>query len=268
VAEITKTASALLIVSGMVLVSLNLLGFVLGVSVIDENIGQSYDAIPGYSYQIQDISMLHNMLEKPIPHFDLENVNNTIFESIIHSDNRRIQIYENWLLWFGGKIYAPLGRTQTPHRIVAGEGGLCSEVSAVMNSVAKINGYRARLIGLNGHVVSEVLTDDGWRVADPDYGVTYPVSIEILESEEGSGLIKKRLQNRGYKDETIKWYIKLFQSSEDNTLTEVGAALSPRLYAIEKASEILKWVIPMVTIIFGIIISKKTHKREALKKLP
>lgn len=252
-----KIASILLIVSGIVLVFLNLFGFVLGVTVIDKNYVQSHDAIPGYSYQVQDISKLRKMLEKPMSHFDLEEVNNTIFESIIHSDRRRIQLYENWLLWFGGKIYAPLGQTQLPHRIVSGEGGLCSEVSAVMNSIAETNGYQARFIGLNGHVVSEVLTDNGWRVADPDYGVTYPVSIEILESEEGSDLMRKRLHSRGYKDETIKGYIKLFQSLEDNTLTEVGAAMSPRLYAIETASEILKWVIPIIAIILGIIIGKK-----------
>ena len=65
-----KKVSMLLILSGIVLVCLNLFGFGVGVRVIDKNYVKSHDAIPGYSYQISEISKLRNMLEKPMPHYD------------------------------------------------------------------------------------------------------------------------------------------------------------------------------------------------------
>jgi len=119
---INKKAMVLLIV-GMSTLSFNLLGFFLGTSVVDGNHEYLSDAIPGYDYPIQDTSRLQNMLEKPMVDFELQDVNNAIFQSIIHSDKRQIQIYENWLLWLGGKIYQPLGRIQSPNRVVSGRGG-------------------------------------------------------------------------------------------------------------------------------------------------
>ena len=120
---INKKAMVLLIV-GMSTLSFNLLGFFLGTSVVDGNHEYLSDAIPGYDYPIQDTSRLQNMLEKPMVDFELQDVNNAIFQSIIHSDKRQIQIYENWLLWLGGKIYQPLGRIQSPNRVVSGRGAV------------------------------------------------------------------------------------------------------------------------------------------------
>jgi len=252
-----KTASNLMIVTGLALMLVNTLGLVLGVSVVDENHEYMNDLIPGYSYPVQDTSRLKGMLKGPVSSFDIEGVNNLIFESIAHSDNRKVQIFENWLLWLGGKFYEPLSRTQNPRRIVSGEGGICSEVSTVFNSIARLNGFETRFVGLNGHVVSEIRTDNGWRVVDPDYGVTYPVGLEVLEKKEGDPLMRQLLKNRGYREETIDGYIQLFQSSEDNKVTEVDVALSPRLYAIESATEWLKWIIPMIIIFLGFITSSE-----------
>ena len=253
-----QIASKMMIMLGVGLMLLTTIGFVPRVSEIDENYEYTSGAIPGYSYPVQDTLRLQGLLEKPMTNFDLESVNNVIFESIIHSDKRKIHIYENWLLWLGGTIYEPLSRTQNPKRIVSGGRALCSEVSAVFNSIAKLNGFEARFVRLNGHVVSEIRTDNGWRVVDPDYGVSYPVGLEVLEKREGMPLIRQLLKYRGYKEHTIDFYILLFQSSEDNKVTEVDAALSPRLDAIEIASEWLKWVIPTILIFLGMFGSKKS----------
>lgn len=252
-----KIASNIMIVTGLALMLVNTLSLVLEVSVVGENYEHMNDLVPGYSYQVQDTSRLQVMLEEPVGSFDIEGVNNLIFESIVHSDKRKVQIFENWLLWLGGKFYEPLSRTQDPRRIVSGEGGLCSEVSAVFNSIARLNGFETRFIGLGGHVVSEIKTDNGWRVVDPDYGITYPVGHEDLEKKRGVLLMRQLLKNRGYKEEIIDGYIRIFQSSADNTVTEVDVALSPRLHVIELAAEWLKWIIPMIIIFLGVISSRK-----------
>jgi hypothetical protein len=161
------------------------------------------------------------------------------------------------LLWLAGKFYEPLSRTQNPERIVAGEGGLCSEVAAVMNSIAMRSGLNARFIGLNGHVVSEVQTVNGWRIADPDFGVTYPGSLKLLEGENGPVIIRNVLKTKGYRKDTIDSIIKLFQSSEDNVVMDINVALSPRLYKLELFAEWLKWIIPVFLLFIVFIFMKK-----------
>lgn len=222
-----------------------------------EKIMNKKKAIPGYDYPTQDSSKLRSLLDRPMDTFDLVAVNDIISASLVHSDKRTIQLYENWLLWLGGKFYEPLSRTQDAERIVAGRGGLCSEVSAVMNRIAERNGLEARFIGLNGHVVSEIKTENGWRVADPDYGVTYAVGLGYLEGEHGPQTMKSALRGMGYNDKTIESYIKIFQSSEDNVVSDVGIALSPRLYRAEMIAEWLKWIIPVLLILGGISYTRK-----------
>ncbi len=133
-ASYRQIASTLMIVTGLVLVLVNMLGFALAVSVVDEHHEFANDSVPGYGYSLQDTSRLQGMLREPMTDFDLETVNNTIFESLVHSDKRTIHIYENALLWLGGALYEPLSRTQNPRRIVSGGVGLCSDVSTVLKT--------------------------------------------------------------------------------------------------------------------------------------
>jgi hypothetical protein len=251
-----QIASKLMVVTGSALVLVNILGLAIGTSVVEKNYEYSNDLVPGHSYPVQDTLKLQEMLRESMTTFDLEDVNDTIFESIIHSDKMKIHLFDNWLLWLGGRFYEPLSRTQNPRRIISGGGGLCSEVSAVLNSIARLNGFETRYIVLNGHVVSEIRTEYGWRVADPDYGVTYPVGLETLEKNDGAPLMRQLLRNRGYDENTIDLYIQQFQSSEDNMVTDVDVALSPRLNTIELASEWLKWIIPTLIIILGAVARK------------
>lgn len=242
---------------GLALIAINILGFVMSPSVIEQDNDNEGKGIPGYDYATQDSAKLIALLNRPMDNFDLIAVNDIISASIVHSDKRTIQLYENWLLWMGGKFYEPLSRTQDADRIVAGRGGLCSEVSAVMNAIAERNGLEARFIGLNGHVVSEIKTESGWRVADPDYGVVYDVGLGYLERENGPQTMKNVLRGVGYNGKTIESYIRLFQSAEDNVLFEIGMALSPRLYRAEVIAEWLKWLIPVLLLLAGINYTRK-----------
>ncbi len=254
-----QIASKLMIAIGTSLILLNLLGYVLEPKVVEESSKSTAGAIEGYSYSTQDTDRLQKMLDEPVEKFDIDSVNNTIYRSIAHSNQRRIEVYENWLLWLAGKFYEPLSRTQFPQRVVAGGAALCSEVSAVFNRIASINKHDARFVGLNGHVVSEVRSGDGWRVVDPDYGVTYPVGLEVLETREGAPLMRDALAARGYSDEVIDRYIQKFQTTSDNTVSEVGVPLSPRLYLIERSAEYLKWIIPAIFVLLGIFVFPRRH---------
>lgn len=243
---------ALMILTGILLTVTNVIGLSLDASVIDYKQPHSSKDIPGYNYPMQSTSTLEKLLEQPMEKFDIITVNKEIFRSIAHSDKRKIQLYENWVLWLAGKFYEPLADTQMPERIVSGEGALCSEASAVFNSIAKLNGVKARFIGLDGHVVSEVQTDKGWRVVDPDYGVIYPVSFQDLKKKQGASIIRNELKKSNYDEEVINWHIQTYQSSQQAFISPVDIAISPRLYVVELASGWLKWIIPLMLLIYGL----------------
>ena len=191
------------------------------------------------------------MLNKPMNTFDMDQVNSTIFESLVHTDTRRIQPRENWLQWIAGVFHEPLSRTQNPHRIASGGGGICSEATAVLNHIANLNGLDTRFVALNGHVLSEVRTRDGWRLADPGYGFVYPVGLTALKADAMVPMMRQLLEDKGYNDALTARYVEFFQSAEDNRVTEINVALSPRLHTFEVSSEWLKWLIPGALILSG-----------------
>lgn len=263
----TRTFATLLFLIGLLLIVINLSLYGLNdIEVIKADAQTSSapsakEAVAGYHYATRDHSTLQLLLEKPSDHFNIEEINTLIFESIMHSDQRKVQFQENWLLWLMGQIYQPFSRTQDAERIVAGGGAICSEVSRVLKHVAEINGFQSRFIGLSGHTLLEIKTKEGWRIVDPDYGVIYPVDRQGLEHKNGAVLIQERLQKKGYSTKEIKKYIHQFQTVNDNTIFDIEQRFeSPRLYFVERTAEWLKWIIPIMFIIISLMIFRRNKK--------
>lgn len=89
--------------------------------------------------------------------------------------------------------------------------GLCDDSASVFSILAREAGFDARVWGLGGHVVAEVLIDGKWGMFDPDYGVFFTGangkvrSVESLEldvdafsmphgSSEGVELFNKNIE--------------------------------------------------------------------------
>jgi hypothetical protein len=51
--------------------------------------------------------------------------------------------------------------------------GFCGHVAGTYAKIARAAGYEARVWGLNGHVVPEILLDGEWQMFDPDVAVYY-----------------------------------------------------------------------------------------------
>jgi len=114
-----RVAAVFLLLIGLLLISINV--FFYKVNVVEANASPSVNAsVAGYSYPIRDQSALPVLLVTPIKNFNLEAVNTLLFESMIHSDTRRIGFRENWLLWLMGYIHEPFSHTQDPEKIIAG----------------------------------------------------------------------------------------------------------------------------------------------------
>lgn len=251
ISSYSRVAAVFLLIIGLLLVFINV--FLYKVNIVEPAVPENEkNKVAGYYSSIRDQSALPVLLVLPLKNFNLEVTNTLLFESLIHSDARRIGFRENWLLWLMGHVHEPFSHTQDPEKIIAGGGGLCSEVTTVLKRIVEVNGLQARFVHLMGHTLLEVKTKDGWRIADPDYGVTYPVGLKALEGKDGAGLISKRLYAKGYRKDEVERYIHAFQTAEDNLVSDTSRQVeSPRLYRIEQWAEWLKWLIPILLIGMG-----------------
>lgn len=188
--------------------------------------------------------------------FDLEQANRTIYLTTTHSDDRRISVTENWLQWSLGKLYPPLARTQNAERLMAGSIANCSERSQMLKTLAEGAGLRCRFVGLAGHVVLEVETGSGWQVADPDYGVIYPLGIQALQQPAAAPLIRRTLASGSHPPPTIDLYLEIVQSAEDNVIMPVGSPLSPRLAVVEHWCERLALPLPLGLLLTGLVLAR------------
>ncbi|CAA6809925.1 MAG: Transglutaminase domain-containing protein [uncultured Thiotrichaceae bacterium] len=248
-----------LIFLSILLLTINFLGIAFPPQEIPDR-SQKQSAISGYDYTLRSNTELLSLLESPVTEFNIDQINNLIYESIFHSDKRFIDIQENWLLWSLGQLYPPLARIQNPKRIIEGGGGLCSEVTAVFNEIAMKNNYETRFIDVNGHVVAEIKMPDGWKVVDPDYGISYDYDRQTLEGPQGASIISRQLASRNFSKDVINAYIAYFQSIEDNTTSPINQAISPRLYWVETTTEWLKWIIPITLFLFGYQLMQRSRK--------
>ena len=62
--------------------------------------------------------------------------------------------------------------------------------------------------GKDGHNISGVKLNGKWIVADFDFGLVYPASIDILYEPEGIELIKEKLQERNFPQVMIDGLVK------------------------------------------------------------
>ena len=210
----------------------------------------------GYHSRLRDLDELENAMNLPIDRFDIYNATNLVFESLVHSGDRKISIFENWLLWLLGQVYEPIIRTQSPERIVAGGVAICSEAAAVLNRVATINNAEARFVGLNGHVISEIKIDGAWILADADYGIVIPFSHDQLsgvDEKQMKQILTSLSKARGFNWDAnaVDTYASQLLSIEDNIVQQVGEQQSPRLWIIELFAQTLSWI---MTIAFGLMI--------------
>jgi len=178
-----------------------------------------------------------------------------VTDRFTHNEGARHTVFTNWLLFSLGKIVTPLGIIWSPDVFVSkGYSLICSQSSYLLMQLALKSGIRARHVGLNGHVVMEAWYDNDWHLFDPDAEVIPRDSTEsVLSVEELSrniDLLKKEYPR-------IKGdYVNIITSREDNSFVSypVGAYFewkSQVLFYFEKIAQILKYLIPLLIVVFG-----------------
>jgi hypothetical protein len=94
-----------------------------------------------------------------------------IGERLVHGQSSH-GFFSNWIMWGLGKLNVNAGMARNPDVVLRTQASaLCSEASFLMVEAARREGLEARHVGLNGHVVAEIKTDDAWQLYDPDMKV-------------------------------------------------------------------------------------------------
>ena len=86
---------------------------------------QSERDLPGYNFVLREVDELMQAFEKPAESFDLVSANQLVFESMVHADDRRFEICENWIMWLVGLVYQPASRIRRADRLAQGRSGSC-----------------------------------------------------------------------------------------------------------------------------------------------
>ena len=202
------------------------------------------DAIPGYDAPLRSPQAVLLALDEGPPDPGAAALVRLTYESMAHDDPVQIALTDNWLLWSLGQVHSDLLVTQNPRRLAAGARGICSDAAIVLIALAQRSGMQARMISLDGHVLCELKTAAGWKIADPDYGILFPFDLETLASPRGIERIREEVRDRGHPPETADLYVAVASSAEDNEVVEAGV-LNPRLAWVERVADELQWALPL-----------------------
>lgn len=132
-------------------------------------------------------------------------------------------------------------------------GGLCGTRSAVLTNILIAMGYKARSWCLEGHVVTEVYSNDKWKILDPDYGVYFINDVKQIASYQ------ELCDNPEWFKDAARYnmidssmatllnafmmnYADIFSSTEDNRIYNTNFVYKSEnkdIYAIPKGAELI-----------------------------
>lgn len=161
-------------------------------------------------------------------------------------------LYTNWLLFAAGQINPVFLHIYDMNLLISrGHSAQCDQSSYLLLRLALDNGIRARHDGLSGHVVMEAWYKSDWHMFDPD--------LEIIPFDNTGNILSA--ENLA-KDPVLleKYYgpnaAQIIGSRKNNTYVSypLGARFEWKnnvLVYVEKAAEVLKYVIPLILLAIG-----------------
>lgn len=265
----------LLIIVGVSLLSLSMIGSFTSMGGYENNEPRPWErfdkSLVNRIHSIDDLTLEAKRRENNIVSMNDEQKMILLYEVVIdsftHNAGARHTIFTNWLLFFAGKIAAPLGIIWEPDIFVSkGHSLICSQSSYLLMQLALRNGIKARHVGLNGHVVMEAWYDNDWHLFDPDAEVMPKDDAgSILSVEDLSKDIVKL--NKEYP--SIKGdFVTIIASREDNSFVSYPVGVyfewkSQALFYFEKIAEVFKYLASVLIVAIGIYL----HLAHKLRRL-
>lgn len=191
----------------------------------------------------------------------------TIYDLVIARfthDEAQHTLASNWILYAAGFIHPTFHHIWSPQGLVShGSCLLCDQASYLMLDLARAHGYKARQIGLQGHVVMEVWYQGDWHLYDADLEII-PIDStgEVLSLDElaANNELRQRYYGRhSNMAELIRARANhLYMSAPEGARFEWKGNL---LALLEKAAEVLKFFLPLLTLLVGIRLLRPVRPR-------
>jgi hypothetical protein len=174
-----------------------------------------------------------------------------------HHGEGRFNVWSDYLSWIASFC---IGRFRTiensVHLFRYSRHALCHQIAQAMVDVAGCLGQKARVLGLDGHVVAEGYYEGGWHGFDPDYGVVYRHAGRILSVEEvaASPEIAAELY-REHRFRTDSRQVLEILAKGQITHVAPSAHLSPRTAQAQRLLHAFRWVIPATGLLTAALLS-------------
>ena len=249
--DMVKKATNISMITGILLIIINTIG-IFFYKTIDEDNPYILDKSPR---TVSEQEFWDNAYRKDGETLKLyvDRLNSLVSDRILLIDPKHAKptIFENYILWAYAQYIDHYEWENTKKAVRLG-GGFCSQHAIIFNNILRDQNIEARILGLSGHVLNEVLISGKWNVYDPDYNVIFGVSLKDLESNPSK--VYEAYIDAGYsEDEALHWQ-KVFGSDMDNWHYGSSKIYNVIGFIIEKLSFLLIWILPIALIIIGILI--------------
>ena len=205
---------------------------------------------------------LAHVISKSLAHIDWYN------ETDNQKYNQLIPIWENYLLYFMGK-FSGIPEFQRYHytnykRSLRRGVGICGDASIAMSQLLDKQSIPNQIISFPGHVVVSAIVGNKEWVFDPDYGVVLPISLDQLNQTPTQ--VYQHYKDIGYSSREVNELVDIYKL-EFERWNGVSHFMTNKYY-FEKLVYFVKWPLPIVLIIVGLIFIgqirvDKKHKRHS-----
>ncbi len=163
-----------------------------------------------------------------------------------------IDFFDNYFVYFISFVFPFVKRhyyPTNPVKVLKHGVGKCGVKSIILTYFLKKEKITSNIIGLNGHVIVHAeVSDNEYYVLDPDRGVVIPY--DLLTIQKNSHLIEEFYREKGNTSERrIRSLIGLYSNKNLIVNKNLLSAIGLKRFVFDKASNILRWIIPVLCFI-------------------
>ncbi len=174
--------------------------------------------------------------------------------------NQTVPIWENYILYLMGKLKVTPEYVRyhysNPYKSIERGIGICGDASMLMSQILEEYNIPNKIVTIPGHVMVQAEFTDGKSLFDPDFGVILPESADYYAKNPEH--IYTAYSDSGHSTHDDNFIINGFKKK--HTYWNGIQHFITKKYYFEKFSYVMKWLLPVLMFIFGIVIWRKYLK--------
>jgi hypothetical protein len=175
--------------------------------------------------------------------------------------NQIVPIWENYILYVMGKLKLTPEYERyhfsDPFKSIERGIGICGDASMLMSQLLERQNIPNKIVTIPGHVMVEAEFAEGKSLFDPDFGVVLAESADYYGKNPTH--IHTAYSDLGHSLHDDKFIINKFKKK--HTYWNGIKHFITKKYYFEKFAYVIKWVLPMLMLIFGVVIRWKFYKK-------